>query len=71
MVGHFKLKLWAFFWGQGECEWPLVDVQIYYKLTWSITPNTTLPDPIAENISVSSGTRSANVKLPTTISATI
>ena len=24
MVGHFKLKLWAFFWGQGECEWPLV-----------------------------------------------
>ena len=23
MVGHFKLKLWAFFWGQGEREWPL------------------------------------------------
>ena len=23
-VSHFKLKLWAYFWGQGECEWPLV-----------------------------------------------
>ena len=25
MVCHFKVKLWAFFWGQGEHEWPLVD----------------------------------------------
>ena len=24
MVGHFKLKLWAFFWGQGERESPLM-----------------------------------------------
>ena len=23
MVGHSKLKLWPFFWGQGEREWPL------------------------------------------------
>ena len=24
IVGHSKLKLWTFFWGHGECEWPLV-----------------------------------------------
>ena len=29
IVGHSKLKLWTFFWGHGECEWPLV---ISYKL---------------------------------------
>ena len=23
IVGHAKLKLWTFFWGQGEYEWPL------------------------------------------------
>ena len=23
IVGHFKLKLWTFFWGHGEREWPL------------------------------------------------
>ena len=22
IVGHSKLKLWTFFWGQGEQEWP-------------------------------------------------
>ena len=21
IVGHSKLKLWTFFWGQGECGW--------------------------------------------------
>ena len=21
LFGHSKLKLWAFFWTQGECEW--------------------------------------------------
>ena len=26
IVGHSKLKLWTFFWGQGECEWPLVGI---------------------------------------------
>ena len=26
MVAHFKLKVWAFFWRQGEREWPLVKV---------------------------------------------
>ena len=26
IVGHSKLKLWTFFWGHGECEWPLVSV---------------------------------------------
>ena len=25
IIGDFKLKFWAFFWGQGECEWPLID----------------------------------------------
>ena len=24
IVGHFKLKLWMFFWGHSEREWPLV-----------------------------------------------
>ena len=24
IVGHFKLKLRTFFWGHGECEWPLI-----------------------------------------------
>ena len=24
IVGHSKLKLWTFFWGHGEHEWPLV-----------------------------------------------
>ena len=24
VVSHSKLKLWTFFWGHGECEWPLV-----------------------------------------------
>ena len=22
IAGHSKLKLWTFFWGHGECEWP-------------------------------------------------
>ena len=22
IVGYSELKLWTFFWGQGECEWP-------------------------------------------------
>ena len=25
IVDHVKLKLGAFLWGQGECEWPLVN----------------------------------------------
>ena len=24
IVGHSKLKLWTFYWGHGEREWPLV-----------------------------------------------
>ena len=24
IVSHSKLKLWSFFWGDGECEWPLL-----------------------------------------------
>ena len=27
-VGHSKLKLWTIFWGQGECEWPLVQLEM-------------------------------------------
>ena len=34
IVDHFKLKLWAFFWGQGECEWPLYCC--YYKIKITI-----------------------------------
>ena len=33
MVGHFKLKLWAFFWGQGEREWPLYNT-LSHKTDW-------------------------------------
>ena len=29
IVGYSKLKLWTFFWGHGECEWPLVCVYMY------------------------------------------
>ena len=25
IVSHSKLKLWTFFWGHGEHEWPLVN----------------------------------------------
>ena len=41
---HFKLKLWTFFWGQGEHEWPLVCMvlkRFYYanlengSITWN------------------------------------
>ena len=28
-VGHSKLKLWTFLWGQGECEWPLYHIVIF------------------------------------------
>ena len=26
IVSHSKLKLWIFFWGHGESEWPLVPI---------------------------------------------
>ena len=29
IIGHSKLKLWTFFWGHGECEWPKVLVLVY------------------------------------------
>ena len=32
IVSHSKLKLWTFFWGCDEREWPLVD-----KLQWICT----------------------------------
>ena len=31
-VGLSKLKLWTFFWGHGECEWPLVRNYIFRSL---------------------------------------
>ena len=31
VCGHSKLKLWIFFWGQGESEWPLVGLMIAYR----------------------------------------
>ena len=34
IVSHSKLKLWTFFWGHGEREWPLV---IAIDLSFSIT----------------------------------
>ena len=30
IVSHFKLKLWTFFWGHGEHEWPLVTIIIVH-----------------------------------------
>ena len=37
IIGPSKLKLWVFFWGQGECERHLV---YYYRVcdTWSRSP---------------------------------
>ena len=30
IVSHSKIKLWTFFWGHGECEWPLYTVHYYW-----------------------------------------
>ena len=27
-VGHSKIKLWTFFWGDGEHQWPLVHIKL-------------------------------------------
>ena len=31
MVGHSKLKLWTFFWGEGQNEWLLQFIQSDYR----------------------------------------
>ena len=35
IVSHSKLKLWTFFWGYAECEWPLPHEEaIIYNFNW-------------------------------------
>ena len=37
ITGHSKLKLWTFFWGQGEREWPLDSMM--YLLNYIAVPD--------------------------------
>ena len=59
IVGHSKLKLWTFFWGHGEHEWPL---HVAVITLMRVTP-TTGPWPSLTNASNDIISASARVRI--------